>query len=735
MKQHKITAMLLALVMLAGVTGCADKGSSSPESSAVTTTTTVTETTQAPETTEAPETERTTTKRTTEETTKTTTTSGSTTSETGSTTSKTQTTGTTGAQQQTSKTTTSTTAQPPKSTEPAYLRTMQSLTDSGEVYSLMPAGGSTVAMQMHSGSRDYVYLIDVEKDAVTAKVQIGRYEWLLGVSKAGEIITDGYSDHDNFYFYDSASGKLASSAAYSGSAYSIRYDRDRDQLYGYRDRRAYEISRTGYDSTAYAMPGSSSDEREYVAEYFHSRGLVLKRELSSNDYTGVDYTLTSTVSGENVFSVLGEFSDFKLTDRSLIRVDSDGSQDDETYKNAFVFNLATGKETARYLIGNNGSDLIADPQSAVCMVLSSGSKGKDSWGPLGAYMLDAETGKRENLGMSFKNAEAQQACYLPDAGVWVYALTTKQNGKLSTAVMRIDPEQVPYSTAKQRAAQVGLAEAEKPIGDAVRARRARADELEKRFGIRILIGNEVLRVKGLTSFYMVSTEDTSYWEYMDSTNTDDLDRALTYLERELGRYPAGFFEIFKTNGIGGLRIELTLDLPPDASMQNFGSAGGLSFRTGAFYDIAFNLSMCYEYDKSIHHELFHQVEHRMQDLDYCYSDSDWAKLNPKNYTYLSLMNYGSAAEDMCMYNSSGVKENVYFARNYGMSNEMEDRATIMERVFERLYDEETEQEVCGYEFLQQFPHLKAKLGEMAKLVKACFGSVYWEDIYNAGVLN
>lgn len=735
MKQRKITAMLLALAMLCGATACADKGSSVPESSTVTTTTTTTaaETTEPAEPAESDGTtdsEQTTTKRSTESQ-KTTETTASTSSGTTKAPGSTVTTRSTAQTQSTAHTTTTT--QPPKSAETGYLKTLQSLTDSGEVSYLMPAGGSTVAMQMHSGSREYVYLIDVAKDAVTAKVQVGRYEWLLGVSKAGEIITDGYTEHENFYFYDSATGKLSSRTAYTGSALSVRYDRERDQLYGHADRRAIEVSRTGYDSTVYTMAGAPDDTREYIADYFHSRGLVLKRQFGSNDYTGMDYTLASTVTGQDVLSVVGNNADIKLTDRSLIRFDLESASDASGVKNAFVYNLASGRETTRFQVGSGGSEIYADPHSAVLMVLESGSKGNDTWGPLGAAVLDPETGKREKLSLSYKNAEAQQACYLPDAGVWVYALTTKQNGKLTTSVMRIDPTQVPYSTAKQRAAQVGLAAADNPIGDEVRARRSRADELEKRFGIRILIGNEVLRVQGMNSFYMISTEDKSSYLYLDTSNNEDLDRALTYLERELGRYPKGFFEHFKTNGVGGLRIDLTLDLPPDKSMEGFGSAGGLSFRTGAFYDIALNTSMCYDYDKSIHHELFHQVEHRMQDMGYAYDYSDWAKLNPKGYSYLSLMSYGNADPSLCMF-SEGTKDQVYFARNYGMSNEMEDRATIIERVFERLYDEETEQEVCGYDLVMKHPHLKAKLDAMGELVKACFGSVYWEDMYRAGML-
>lgn len=747
MKKRKITAALLAVCTLLSVTACADKTSTAEDSTAAATTTTAAETTsaQTDSTTDADAAPETTGRKT--ESTKTDAESGTTapaeSTKNDQSTQVTQSTrstqsiqnGTTApsttSQQQTTRT--STVSQPAGETS-AFLKTLRSFSESGEIAYLMPAGGSNIAVQVRSGAKETVYIVDTAADKITAKVPIANYAWTIGVSKAGEIIAEVYDDREYILVYDIATGKRTARIPYYGDAYEIRYDREHDQIYGTRDQTALKISRTGYDSLAYKMP--QTDSRSTVNQYFAPQGLVLNRRLSNEIYSGVEYAMVSIDTGKELYTLPGCVSDFRLTERAAVRVDRERDENGKTVDNAFAFDRSTGRELGRYLLTHDiYCDFASDPAAAQIMVLNNGAG--DEWKPTGAALVDAVTGKRENLDISFKNAVSQNACYLPEAGVWVHALSTKKNGKTTTALTTADPAQAKFASAAKSAYPVGLAAPKKQLGAALADKRRRADAIEQRFGIRILIGNEVTQTAGCGSFRLVSTEDSSYYSYWEGSNTEDLDRALDYVERELARYPAGFFEKFKTGDIGGFRLMLTLDLPPaDASMQNFGAAGGVAYQNGPFYEVALNTSMCYSYDKSIHHELFHTVEHRLQDLGIEFDYYTWSQLNPKGFSYLSLDNYAEAnGKYIMLYYDDNPRENVYFARNYGFSNEMEDRATIMERVFETIYDPETDAMVSGYELVLKHPHLKAKLDEMAKLVKEGFGSVYWEDIYKVGNLN
>ena len=86
-------------------------------------------------------------------------------------------------------------------------------------------------------------------------------------------------------------------------------------------------------------------------------------------------------------------------------------------------------------------------------------------------------------------------------------------------------------------------------------------------------------------------------------------------------------------------------------------------------------------------------------------------------------NYYDAGAGMEAY-LFGEGDDPYFARNYSLVGDNEDRATLIELLYNRsLADTPAE----SAEAMRAYPHLRAKLDFMAERVREFFGTVYWEE--------
>lgn len=82
------------------------------------------------------------------------------------------------------------------------------------------------------------------------------------------------------------------------------------------------------------------------------------------------------------------------------------------------------------------------------------------------------------------------------------------------------------------------------------------------------------------------------------------------------------------------------------------------------------------------HELMHAMEYRIWDYE-GYFDDNWFKLNPEGFEYVYF------DDEKNPYYEKESWQN-YFARDYGMNNELEDRATVFETICESAYLKEEE---------------------------------------------
>ncbi|SFD04849.1 dockerin type I repeat-containing protein [Ruminococcus albus] len=265
----------------------------------------------------------------------------------------------------------------------------------------------------------------------------------------------------------------------------------------------------------------------------------------------------------------------------------------------------------------------------------------------------------------------------------------------------------------------------KTLGDELKEQRKTADRLEDEYGITILIGNEVLNVLNY-GYSWSSTE-----ENMDPDYPETLDSTLYELEEWLKVYPEGFFEKFKTeDNPEGYRLLLIDDFNENDGLVN--QVAGLTFRASDDYiDIAVS-QYCGNLDGVMDHETWHAVED-LVGLEDPFDEDEWEKLNPEGFEYFTGdyfagdMPWDEEFEQYLTHWASRNHnyENGYFVREYSVTNQYEDRATIMEFVYPSstklgVYDMEEE--------LPKYAHLNAKLEYMAEWIRPYFGYVYWEEM-------
>lgn len=109
------------------------------------------------------------------------------------------------------------------------------------------------------------------------------------------------------------------------------------------------------------------------------------------------------------------------------------------------------------------------------------------------------------------------------------------------------------------------------------------------------------------------------------------------------------------------------------------------------------------------HELMHALEYRIWDYDNEFEEK-WCNLNPDNFEYQGKENYSTY-----YYENEYVQD--YFARDYGLTNNLEDRATV----FEAICDSGIENQADAW-WINKNP-LKAKATLLKKTLEKSFASL------------
>ncbi len=250
--------------------------------------------------------------------------------------------------------------------------------------------------------------------------------------------------------------------------------------------------------------------------------------------------------------------------------------------------------------------------------------------------------------------------------------------------------------------------------DALSDLRERADEIEKKYDISIYISNECRMECG---GYRCTPEN----------NRETVSKALETLDRELEKYPAGFFTLFKESPYfsGGVEFYLAGTLYGNGDGNTLDLAGG--FRTEGYRSVIIFVDIndlgC---TKTYHHELSHAIESILGDKPV---DEDiWLSLSPNKgiapytYTYAE-WGRGDYSEYILEWDNDIADD--CFIDSYSMTYPTEDRARIFENI---MVDD-------SWVDFNRFPKLKEKLRYWAQVIREGIGTdewpeyTYWERLF------
>lgn len=618
-------------------------------------------------------------------------------------------------------TTRSTTVTLPASHQAELLHRFTGFSTDGQINSIVPAGGTTAAVSMRSGR---CCLIDLNGDRVLREITLSSdYEQVIGVRKSGEIIAKQMRDgNSSLVFYAPETGEPRQ-AEYSGSCWQFVYDRESDVIYSFDERHLYRVSDDGSETPVYQF--SESDPASTgICGAAPEHGVLYRTIRDTDSFSGISGILLSLDGRKEYCRVPDTVSNYGLTAAGFVSMEVRSDGTDGNFCNCAVYDTGTGKRLRTFGANDDPMPaLIADPDSRYFMINSQNA----------LLLADPETGKTEQLAISETEAAFCTPCYLPDLGMWLCAVTNLFDENSPSSLYVIDPSQAAFRSDAQPPYLFGTAAAASLSPNAA-DERALADEIERKYGIRILIGNEILQYTDCY-YRLVSTDDTSDPHYNKELYDTVLKDELQVLDRELSRYPEGFFDLFRSDNLNGLSIGLAADLLAPDGPDKSGPAG-ITFQGLNRINICFSHAELNDMMKgTLHHEMFHAVEFAMEARGKLFDEDEWNQLNPKGFDYIGLNTVPSPDLSKYTLENSEAKDLVYFNKTYGCSNSQEDRATIAECCFATFYQNGNPNDKRdGYQAIQEYPHLKAKLDRIGAALTECFGTDYLRQIAEAGKL-
>ena len=596
--------------------------------------------------------------------------------------------------------------------DPPAVIGLSCLKDAGLIQSIVPAKDGRVLVSCWTGEfgnmGSVICLVDPDKDVIlsrsTLEEDFGEPE---GIRPNGEIVTSDIGG-GTVYFLD-PDFKLLRTLPAEGR--SVSYSSQDDLLYIADGKRVFTLSPEGAEETLFEVHNWT----EVAAADPYAR-TVLVMGKSTNSTAGDYY---------GVFSFSGEKLAYWEYDSNIMAVgtlagsgmiaqcyEAFGEESFEKYALvACGITAGAGTESAASAYECPGQTEIA------CLAGCRYAVASRSVYPSGApdyselYIYDLAEGQSFRLD-DLTPSRFVTAAWDPAGERILIGASDDESGELFIVYPKYLKESAPL-----KAASLPEWPEDKEITDLpehLAEARALADEIEETYGVKVLISSQAdfLQVDG---YHFGSTS------LMDpKEEASGLKERLTVLKDALSVYPEGFFDMFRNAaGDGGLRFEVF-----NGMYKNDGSfsAGGLQILTGAWYDVA--LDLYYSTGPSVHHELWHAVEKRAEGDGVQMDGADWTALNPPGFSYI--YNHGSyidAFDKNTILGFTNKKANAYFAYPYSIVDGKEDRATIIELLFQK-----TDRLKKQYDYISGYPHVKAKLDRMAELIRPVFGYVYWEEM-------
>ena len=188
--------------------------------------------------------------------------------------------------------------------------------------------------------------------------------------------------------------------------------------------------------------------------------------------------------------------------------------------------------------------------------------------------------------------------------------------------------------------------------------RTKADALEQKYGLDILLYDEALTAQP--------------WDYTFSGTApaDETDWTLEALDTLLSYFPDGFLSRLQT-GWEGFSLCLVPKIQGTPASGSLASAQGLQFQEDGQYYVVLALAPMEDLRYTLFHEFSHLID--TQVMNRCSAYDDWADLNPQEFAYSLDVNADMTANKQYL-----TGTNRCFVDYYAMVNPAEDRARIFE---------------------------------------------------------
>ncbi|WP_295153767.1 dockerin type I domain-containing protein [uncultured Ruminococcus sp.] len=578
------------------------------------------------------------------------------------------------------------------------------------------SNGKLVSLNTHRNDSEpdktvyEVIVTNAETGEVERSIKEDSHIDIIGMKKDGTLITYKYRDDDCTDICLFAPGKDEPEVIKTDLCYpGLGYDEETDEIYITCDN---GLRRVTADGKLEDITDSVIRDINDVTQVSLEKAMAgfIHRTGDSPDLW--DVSVVSMETGEELWKTVTHNGSVYFTKSNTLVTDGH-SENDTTLR---CYDTKSGELLGLYELDSGDPMVIESPRSNKCVFRDQSHR---------LVVFDTATGGIAYIDPGMKNMRVLDCDFL-DEDTMVFDAVYRSGDFFVTETFIIDLGLIEFTQLPEGKNVEEMDEYKpKQPGAALAEQRKKADELEDKYGVHILIGDEVLNVANSTSRTWTSMESMDDWVCVEETK-----RALFDLEKWLSAYPEGFFEKFKTaENPEGYRVVLIDDFYQNEEIL-FGLEG-MALENICTIDVVI-VARIYDFSSCMDHETWHAVEMLIDHKD-SFDDDEWAKLNPEDFEYYSGdYSIGDTPQGEMYekylsecYSDNKNYENGYFIRDYSENAPKEDRATILEflnpaDVNNVFYDMDEE--------LAKYSHIKAKLDYMGKWIEPYFGYIYWEEM-------
>lgn len=600
----------------------------------------------------------------------------------------------------------------------------------GNITSISPGANDTVVVQYTDRFTVSCCVFDPVSDKTVRKLRIpSRYQTVLGMLSNGTIVTSQTVDptgNEMILMYPEGSDEPVRVGEIRSGSSGTCLDMENNCLYWIDDDEncLMKLNDKGEISRHLSL-------ENYSGCYWdiNDRRLMIASDNSHKDAQGINTGLYSPEDGKEVIELPYSFNNILITRENFTFAVTDWESRDTILQTGSIGGKKVEKAYRFRAEPREFMSFRSDHRSDYVLVNTS-----DYIRCRKLMLADVKNGTAANVELDISaSLSDNNCCYFGKNGQWIVGMNSTDNENPKGCIIMIDPEKQHF-TALLENTDVQEYKLKEPasIGEALKEIREEADKIGQKFGVTILVGNDVKTAETNTGYIFGSVEENAD----DFQFTYEMEK-IKMLGKLLAMYPEGFFDSFRlSSGSCGLRISVVKDLKTDRYSDFV--ASGIAYTTGDWFDIAICSKDIYDTSTSLHHEMWHSVENlieaKLGEIDH----DEWAKLNPVGYEYpYDFDGYWEKADNdistPTYYNAAVSGETrydfPYFISDYSMVTPMEDRATLIAQLFLWEYDVKTDR-MCltDEDELKKYPHIRAKLECLERYSQQLFGYVYWHKM-------